>query len=103
MQDMRSDRSDMTGRQSLRMQADREELAGRIGRALPRDGWTEPQPGLHLGRASSPTGPVYGVAESCFCVIAQGGKHVLLGEDRFHYDPAHYLIATVGLPTISQV
>jgi len=27
----------------------------------------------------------------------------MLGEDRFRYDPNHYLISTVGLPTISQI
>jgi hypothetical protein len=74
-------------RQASRMQADREELADRIARALPRDGKLEPQPGLFLYRMSAPTEPVYGVSESSLCVIAQGSKHVLLGEDRFRYDP----------------
>ena len=36
-------------------------------------------------------------------MIAQGGKQVLLGEERFRYDPNHYLISTMGLPTISQI
>jgi AraC-like DNA-binding protein len=36
-------------------------------------------------------------------VIAQGSKEVLLGESRFRYDPAHYLLATIELPWISQV
>jgi len=27
----------------------------------------------------------------------------MLGEDRFRYDPNHYLISTVGLPTVSQI
>ena len=86
-----------------RIEAERQELAERIGHAMPRDGRAELQPGLMLYRASAPSQPVYGVSESCFCVIAQGGKHVMLGEDRFRYDPSHYLISTVGLPTISQV
>ena len=89
--------------QARRMAGDREELAERIARALPQDGTIEPQPGVHLYRISAPTEPVHGVASSAFCVIAQGGKQVLLGEDQFRYDPAHYLISTVGLPTISQV
>ena len=61
------------------------------------------KPGLTLFRVSAPTEPVYGVSESCFCVIAQGAKHVMLGEDRLRYDPNHYLISTVGLPIISQI
>jgi AraC-like DNA-binding protein len=36
-------------------------------------------------------------------VIAQGSKEVFLGEDRYLYDPAHYLLTTVELPVVSQV
>lgn len=90
-------------RQPNRTVIERKELAEAILRALPRDGRIEMQPGLTLFRVSAPTEPVYGVSESCFCVIAQGAKHVMLGEDRFRYDPNHYLISTVGLPTISQI
>jgi len=43
------------------------------------------------------------VVEPSICVIAQGSKEVLLGESRYHYDPAHYLLTTVALPRVSQV
>src|ERR1700742_3493147 len=86
-----------------RSEIERRELADAIRRALPRDGRVEMQPGLALFRASTPTEPIYGVYESSFCVMAQGAKHVMLGEDRFRYDPNHYLISSVGLPTISQI
>jgi hypothetical protein len=46
---------------------------------------------------------MFGVSDSCFCVIAQGAKHVMLGEDRFRYDPQSYLINTLGLPTVTQI
>jgi AraC-like DNA-binding protein len=36
-------------------------------------------------------------------VIAQGSKEVLLGDSRYRYDPAHYLLATVELPVVGQV
>jgi AraC-like DNA-binding protein len=36
-------------------------------------------------------------------VIAQGSKEVLLGNNRYRYDPSHYLVATVELPVVSQV
>lgn len=81
----------------------REELAARIARAIPEDGAVEVWGGLHFRRASSPTEPVYGVSDPCFCVIAQGSKEVRLGGDRFRYDPAHYLIATAELPVASHV
>ena len=86
-----------------RSEIERQEFAEAILRELPRDGSVEVQPGLTLFRVSAPTAPAYGVSESCFCVIAQGAKHVMLGEDRLRYDPNHYLISTVGLPIISQV
>jgi len=86
-----------------RSEIERQEFAGAILGELPRDGSVEVQPGLTLFRVSAPTAPVYGVSESCFCVIAQGAKHVMLGGDRLRYDPNHYLISTVGLPTISHI
>lgn len=89
--------------QARRMQADQEELAHRIARALPRDGTIEPQPGLHFRRHSGPTEPVHGFYEPAFCVIAQGSKAIMLGEDTFRYDPAHYMISTVELPMTGQV
>src|SRR5437588_7656792 len=83
--------------QAQRMQADLKELAERIADALPRDGKIEPRPGLVLTRLSAPTEPVHAVLEPWFCMIAQGTKDVLLGDEWFHYDPAHYLISTLGL------
>jgi AraC-like DNA-binding protein len=86
------------------MQADQEELADRIARALPHDGRIEPQPGVFFNRASEPSQPpVHAFAGPAFCVIAQGSKEVLLGEETFRYDPAHYLITTVELPLIGQI
>lgn len=85
------------------MQAHRRELAERIARAMPRDGRAEVQPGLFLSRVSTARQPVHGTLDPSFCVIAQGSKHILLGTERFRYDPAHYLISTVGLPAVGEV
>lgn len=89
--------------ESQRMQADRKELAERIARALPRDGTADPQPGLNLARFAGPTDLHHGFLEPCFCVIAQGAKTLTLGEEVFRYDPAHYMVATVGVPMTAQV
>jgi AraC-like DNA-binding protein len=90
-------------RQARRMDADREELADRIARAVPRDGLADPQPGLNLARFARPTELHHGFLDPCFCVIAQGAKTLTLGEDVFRYDPARYMIATVGVPMTAQV
>lgn len=86
-----------------RMQASREELVERIAGAVREDGVAEPLVGLHLGRLSKPLEEVHGVLEPSFCVIAQGSKEVLLGESRYRYDPFHYLLATIDLPTVRRV
>ena len=85
------------------MQSNREELVERMTRAIPEDGISEVFPGFFLGRSSKPTEMLHSVFKPAFCVIAQGSKQVLLGEDVFRYDPGHYLISTVDLPIISQV
>jgi hypothetical protein len=85
------------------VQANRGELVERIARALRKDGRVEPLKGLRLHRASSSTEPVYGVSAPAFCVIAQGSKEVFLGDDRYQYDPMHYLLATAELPIVSHV
>jgi hypothetical protein len=90
-------------READRAQANRDELTERIARAIRKDGTIEPLKGLHLKRTSSPTECAHGVSVPAFCVIAQGSKEVLLGSDRYQYDPMHYLLATVELPIVSQI
>jgi AraC-like DNA-binding protein len=85
------------------VQANREELVERLARAIRDDGTVEPLPGLRLRRASVPTGLAHGVSAPSFCVVAQGSKELLLGNRRYRYDPAHYLIATTALPIASRV
>ncbi len=84
-------------------QANRDELVGLIARAIRQDGSVEPLKGLHLHRRSSPTELVHGMTNLAFCVIAQGGKEILLSNGRYQYDPAHYLLTTVELPIVSHV
>jgi len=86
-----------------RMQANRAELAARIAGIVRTDGAAQPHPGLHLFRVSQARNRVHSVSEASFCVIAQGSKEVLLGDSRYQYDPAHYLITTVDLPRVSQI
>ncbi|OUL36467.1 AraC family transcriptional regulator [Nostoc sp. T09] len=90
-------------REAERAQANREELTERIAQAIRHDGTIEPLSGLHFNRSSSPSECVHSVSIPAFCVIAQGSKEVLLGSDRYQYDPMHYLLATVELPIASQI
>ncbi len=79
------------------------ELAERIMRVVREDGAAEPLKGLHLIRASAPKGPVHSVYDPALCVIAQGSKEIFLGDQRYEYDPAHYLLVTAELPLVGHV
>jgi AraC-like DNA-binding protein len=59
--------------------------------------------GLGLYRASAPTQRLHGVHTPCVCVIAQGAKRVMLGDEVYLYDRAQYLAASVDLPVSGQV
>jgi AraC-like DNA-binding protein len=43
------------------------------------------------------------VSYPALCVIAQGSKEVRLGDNRYRYDAAHYLITTAALPITSRI
>ncbi len=43
------------------------------------------------------------IYEPCVCLIAQGAKRVLLGEDTYVYDSRNFLISSLHLPTSVQI
>jgi AraC-like DNA-binding protein len=90
-------------REARRAQAGRDELAERVARAVREDGVVEAPGGLSLLRHSSPTPKDHGVSSPAFCVIAQGSKEVLLGDDCYRYDANCYLITAAALPTATRV
>ena len=90
-------------REAHRVQASRDELVERMARAVREDGTVVPLGGLQLRRASSPTELGHGVSYPALCMIAQGSKEILLGDDRYRYDPAHYLITTATLPITTRI
>jgi AraC-like DNA-binding protein len=60
-------------------------------------------PGLSLYRRDEPTQPTSIMYEPRICMIAQGAKRVVLGDDTYVYDEHHFLIASVDLPTVVQI
>jgi AraC-like DNA-binding protein len=100
---MQTTNGETAARDAQRAQTNRKELVERIARAVRTDGGVDPLPGLHLARASVPLGKVHSTIKPSLCVIAQGSKEVVLGGNRFVYDPEHYLIATVDLPRASRI
>jgi AraC-like DNA-binding protein len=92
-----------TPRDAQRVKINREELIERIGRTVSEDGAKEVFPGFFLARASKPSESLHNVYQPAFCLVAQGRKRALLGEEVFRYDPGHYLLFTVDLPLIFQI
>ncbi|HTR45413.1 MAG TPA: AraC family transcriptional regulator [Thermodesulfovibrionales bacterium] len=60
-------------------------------------------PGLSLYRRDETTPPTSIMYEPRICMVAQGAKRVLLGEDTYVYDAHHFLVASVDLPTVVQI
>ncbi|NVN92709.1 MAG: AraC family transcriptional regulator [Desulfuromonadales bacterium] len=58
---------------------------------------------LSLFREDAPTEPMGVVYEPSICLVVQGAKRVLLGNETYVYDDRHYLITSVNLPTLVQV
>ena len=92
-----------TEREVHMAQAGRQELAERVVRTVREDGDIEAPGGLRLLRRSSPTPKDHGVSSPALCVIAQGSKEVLLGDDCYRYDANRYLITAAALPTATRV
>src|SRR5688572_30983969 len=92
-----------TARDEQRVRTNREELTERISRAVSADGAKEVFRGFFLARSSRPSESLNTVYQPAFCLVAQGRKRALLGEEVFRYDPGHYLLFTVDLPLIFQI
>lgn len=84
--------------------AQRAELAAIISRHRPTDGAGPTAiPGLTLFRGSSTDTPTCAIVASIFAMMAQGAKHMMVGEEAYDYDARHYLISSVDLPIFSRI
>lgn len=82
----------------------KEQLVQMIERFAKQDGTHETLiPALRFTRSSRASEPVYSVYEPSLCVVAQGSKLVMLGQESYRYDPNSYLVASVHLPITGQV
>jgi AraC-like DNA-binding protein len=97
---LRSDRAT----EQLQVTVMRAELAALIERHSSGDGAHQTViPRLMFARASCSQHPVHTVYEPAFCVLAQGSKRVLLGDEVYVYDSSRYLIVAQHLPVSGQV
>lgn len=80
------------------------ELASSIARFSTTDGTYQTDfPALSLIRGSQQSIPVHTVYEPSICLVVQGSKQVLLGDETYRYGPSQYFAVSVDLPISGQV
>jgi AraC-like DNA-binding protein len=80
-------------------------LASLIRTYTPHDGRFELRiPGVHAIRVSRPNPElVHALQQPALCIVAQGAKSVLLGQEVYEYDASRMLVYSVDLPVAAQV
>lgn len=80
-------------------------LAGLISDHAPNDGRFELRiPGLYAFRYSrTNTELMHAVSRPALCIVAQGAKSVMLGQEVYEYDASRMLISSLDLPIAGQV
>ena len=79
-------------------------LAALIARHAPGDGMFDTAvPGMALIRQGQPTERIPVLHQPAVCIIAQGAKVVMLGDETYRYDAASHLVVSVDLPLTGQV
>ncbi|WP_305849530.1 AraC family transcriptional regulator [Pyxidicoccus parkwayensis] len=94
----------MRARQHLEVPERLGELASAMARLTPGDGIHETAiPRVALIRTSRPGEPLVALHQPALCVVAQGAKKVILGDEVYRYAPPQHLVASVDLPVTGQV
>ncbi|MFC0131146.1 AraC family transcriptional regulator [Massilia eurypsychrophila] len=80
-------------------------LAGLLLRAAPHDGsFAVGVGGAHAVRTSTTSAElVHGLHRPALCIVAQGAKTVMLGDESYDYDPARMLIFSLDLPIAAMI
>lgn len=80
------------------------ELSDRVARLAIQEGVNETGfDALAMMRGSRPSIAMPVVYQPSVCIVVQGRKRALLGEEVFHYDPLNYLVVSVTLPVVGQI
>ena len=60
-------------------------------------------PRVAISRCETTTGPMPGFCEPMICLILQGAKCILIGDQALHYDQPSYFISTIDVPATGEV
>ncbi|MBV4505922.1 AraC family transcriptional regulator [Pseudomonas sp. BW13M1] len=81
------------------LEQQRQELAGLIQRhAQGPHGSVSAIEDLYLTRYEEDVRGMPALAQPALCILAQGSKTLFLGDERYTYDPLHYMVVSVTLP-----
>jgi AraC-like DNA-binding protein len=80
-------------------------LAAQIGAHAPYDGVFELRvPGVYAIRVSRPSpSPAHTIQNPSLCIVAQGAKSVMVGDDVYDYGAAQVAVYSVDIPVSAQV
>ncbi len=80
-------------------------LAGLISAYAPHDGCFELRiPGAHaIRRSRMNTELAHGMQQPAWCIVAQGAKSVILGQEVYEYNASRMLVYSVDLPVAARV
>jgi AraC-like DNA-binding protein len=62
-----------------------------------------PLPGVMIARSNSPSRPLPAVYEPSLCIVVQGRKRAVVGDEVYVYDPLNYLVVSVTLPARTHI
>jgi AraC-like DNA-binding protein len=95
---------DITMKMNDEITRQQQELASLIDRHTPSAGiHSTAISSLKLFRYDGEKQPIYSVYDPALCIVAQGAKLVMLGQECYDYNPASYLVASVNLPITGQI
>ncbi len=60
-------------------------------------------PGVALGFATAPSVPVSTIYEPMICMVIQGAKQVMIGNQLLRYDPATCFVASLEVPATARI
>lgn len=78
-------------------------LRDQIARQWQAHGREPPVDGLLLSSVTAPAGPIHAVYRPSLCVVAQGAKTSMLGEQAYRYDAGKCLIASMEVPIRAEI
>jgi AraC-like DNA-binding protein len=80
------------------------DLAALVGQYTDQDGIAATAiPRVSLIRTSRPSAPIHALQEPALCIVAQGRKQVILGDQVHFYGGAKFLVVSVDVPVVGQV